>query len=188
MNGGWQGCQLMASMRHTRIYIPGIWRLGMIPWVRLVFGLQQREAYLICPIFFASCNHWVWSSILSPVMLLGSFSLLSYREGRKVWRIEITICSLGKRQPVQNRMIKATKGVGQREVKGATQDFFFLEVGYIQLSWNDLWWMLVQTWLVWLKPIQKDYESMPLRIWQIIGQEVLNSCWRAILWYPWTGR
>ena len=86
------------------------------------------------------------------------------------------------------RMMAATNRSDQMDVKGATKDFLFLVIGLTQRSYLKLKCMLVLTLLVWLKPIQKCSVRMPSKIWQIIGKEVLTSCWIEILGSPYTGR
>ena len=56
-------------------------------------------------------------------------------------------------------MVEATKGLSQRDSKGDMEDVLFLTVGFPQRVRKNLRWVLVQTCLVWLKPIQKFYFS-----------------------------
>ena len=54
-------------------------------------------------------------------------------------------------------MMEATMGLGQRKYKVATKYFVFLEVGFPWRGHLKLWWMLVLTLLVWLKPNTKGF-------------------------------
>ena len=62
-----------------------------------------------------------------------------------------------------NTMMEETKGLGQRGVKGDTNDFF-LTVDLPQIFWLNMRWFLVHTWFLKLKPIQKVLLMIPLII------------------------
>ena len=50
---------------------------------------------------------------------------------------------LGSTEACTKRTTEATKGIGQRDVKGATKDCLFFAVGYPQRILQKLQWMLV---------------------------------------------
>ena len=60
------------------------------------------------------------------------------------------------------RIMEATKGLGQSDVKGSTKDYIYiLTVGLPQIGHTNLKFMLVRTSLVWLRPIQNYYVKIP---------------------------
>ena len=69
------------------------------------------------------------------------------------------------------------KGVCQRDIKGAMEEFFFT-AGFPQRGWQKVRFVLVQTLLVWLKSIQNYNIRIPFRIGKCIGQEIVTLCWR----------
>ena len=49
------------------------------------------------------------------------------------------------------------------EKKGIKMIVLFLGVGFTQIGWKKLLWMLVLTLLLWLKPTEKEYIGITLR-------------------------
>ena len=95
---------------------------------------------------------------------------------------------LGSIVACKKRKMESTKELCQSNSKGATKYFFLFGRFFPQRCHMKLQCILLLTLLVWLKPIQKCSVRMPSKIWQIIGKEVLTSCWIEILGSPYTGR
>ena len=66
-----------------------------------------------------------------------------------------------------------SNGLGQRDVRGDTHNCFIFVNFFLQRGWKKIVFMLVSTWLEWLKRIQSDYVRKLLRSPQSIFRILL---------------
>ena len=71
--------------------------------------------------------------------------------------------------------MEATKGIGQRSVKGYTKDFFLFDSWFSSKRSEEAAMSVGAEIICMVKTNQRDYVSIPLRILQSIGWEVVTS-------------
>ena len=161
-------------MRHAIILLPVIWRLGMNPWVRFVFERRKKGTYLTCPIFSASRSHWGYSSRKSPVMLQGP-CYIKFQIGKEVVKHSNYQHQIGVTAACIKRMTEATKGVGQKYIKGATQDCFLFDSWLSSKKWEEY---VMEVGAEFIGVVRKNTKGFCKETLWLYHYQVRGICWR----------
>ena len=83
--------------------------------MQFVFGRQQKETYHTCHIFSAACS------------VTGALLFIELQRGKGGMNHSCYQQELGATAACANRMMEATKGIGQNSIKGGTKDCFLFD-------------------------------------------------------------